>query len=102
MRGSEWAPLYLLVVLAIAAILLVTFVKPMFRQAAVTADENTKQAKDAAKSLIFALFWPASAAMKRKHKAAADGTKKANEDSSQQQSRLLFLQDPRQQLAGGR
>ncbi len=61
MRGTEWAPLYLLVVLAIAAILLVTFVKPLFRQAAVTADDNTKAAKDAAKSAMPLLaFLPAS------------------------------------------
>lgn len=59
MRGSEWAPLYMLLVLAIAGILLVTFVKPLFRQAAVTADQNTQQAKDAAKSLLpFVAFWP--------------------------------------------
>lgn len=60
MRGSEWAPLYLLVVLAIAAILLVTFVKPMFRQAAVVADQASKETKAAAKSLIPLLLWPAS------------------------------------------
>ncbi|MBI5226296.1 hypothetical protein HY994_03590 [Candidatus Micrarchaeota archaeon] len=59
MRGTEWAPLYLLVVLAIAAILLVTFVKPLFRQAAVSAEDASKAAKDAAKSAMpFLAFIP--------------------------------------------
>ena len=67
MRGTEWAPLYLLVVLAIAAILLVTFVKPRFRQAAVTADDNSKAAKAAAQSALpFLAFW--GVGQKRKNK----------------------------------
>lgn len=66
MRGSEWAPLYLLVVLAIAAILLVTFVKPMFRTAAVAAETNAQAAKDAAKSLVPLLLWPASLLQRKK------------------------------------
>ncbi|MBI2444984.1 hypothetical protein HYV43_01195 [Candidatus Micrarchaeota archaeon] len=73
MRGSEWAPLYLLVVLAIAAILLVTFVKPMFRQAAVTAETNAQAAKDAAKSLLPLLLWPASQGwLKKKNPAVLE------------------------------
>ncbi len=78
MRGSEWAPLYLLVVLAIAAILLVTFVKPMFRQAAVSAEETSQQAKDAAKSFAL-LLWPAGLGMGKKNKAKTAGTKTAYE-----------------------
>ncbi len=66
MRGSEWAPLYLLVVLAIAAILLVTFVKPMFRTAAVAAEQNADAAKAAAKSFLPLLLWPASLLKRKK------------------------------------
>ncbi len=66
MRGSEWAPLYLLVVLAIAAILLVTFVKPMFRQASVEAEKNSQEARDAAKSLAPVLLWPAGLGIGRR------------------------------------
>jgi len=66
MRGSEWAPLYLLVVLAIAAILLVTFVKPMFRNAAVAAEQNAQAAKDAAKSVLPFLLAPAGLIKLRK------------------------------------
>lgn len=68
MRGSEWAPLYLLIVLAIAAILLVTFVKPMFRTAAVSAEQGAQAAKDAAKSLMPILLWP-EGLLQRKRKA---------------------------------
>lgn len=33
-RGMEWTPIYLLVILAIAAILLFAIIKPMFQSAA--------------------------------------------------------------------
>lgn len=59
MRGSEWAPMYLLVVLAIAAVLLVTFVKPLFKQAATTAELAEQEARTASRSLVFLLFFPA-------------------------------------------
>ncbi|HLD75745.1 MAG TPA: hypothetical protein VI874_01890 [Candidatus Norongarragalinales archaeon] len=51
-KGStEWTPLYLLIVLAIAAVLLITFVKPMLRQAAVSSDLSTKEVQSVLNSL---------------------------------------------------
>jgi len=37
MRGQNWTPIYMLIIIAIAAILIFTIIKPMFQQAAVTA-----------------------------------------------------------------
>jgi hypothetical protein len=34
MKGFEWTPIYLVVILAIAAILMFAIIKPMFQQAA--------------------------------------------------------------------
>jgi Tfp pilus assembly protein FimT len=39
-RGMEWTPIYLLVIIAIAAILLFAIAKPMFQQAAQYAQAN--------------------------------------------------------------
>ncbi len=56
MRGSsEWGPIYMLVVLAIAAVLLVTFIKPLFSSASSTASSVAGQAKDAAQSALWLL-----------------------------------------------
>ncbi len=34
MRGMEWTPIYMLIIMAIAAILIFAIAKPMFQQAA--------------------------------------------------------------------
>ncbi|MDP2717716.1 MAG: hypothetical protein Q8P02_03155 [Candidatus Micrarchaeota archaeon] len=58
MRGSsEWGPIYMLVVLAIAAVLLVTFVKPLFSSASSTAQSVSGAAKDAAQSAFWLLVF---------------------------------------------
>ena len=54
-RGSEWAPLYLVIVMAIAAVLIITLVKPMFRTASATAAENLQGAEVISKGAIFSL-----------------------------------------------
>jgi len=40
-RGMEWTPIYLLVIIAIAAILIFAIAKPMFQQAAQYAQAAT-------------------------------------------------------------
>jgi Tfp pilus assembly protein FimT len=40
-RGMEWTPIYMLVILAIAAILLFAIAKPMFQQASEYAQSAT-------------------------------------------------------------
>lgn len=53
-RGnSEWSSIYLLVVVAIAAVLLVTFVKPLFK----SAQEQTEDVVDAAKTVAGAALF---------------------------------------------
>ncbi len=49
-RGQGWTPIYLLIVMIIAAVLIITLVKPMFRQASMSASENVNQAGDIAKT----------------------------------------------------
>lgn len=39
-RGMEWTPIYLVIILAIAAILILTIIKPMFQEAAEYAQAN--------------------------------------------------------------
>lgn len=51
--------MYLLVVLAIAAVLLITFVKPLFKQAATTAELAKEEAQAASRSLFLFLVFPA-------------------------------------------
>lgn len=41
----DWTPIYLLLVIAIAAVLLITFVKPMFSGASSAASKNFGQVK---------------------------------------------------------
>ena len=57
-RGQGWTPIYLLIVMIIAAVLIVTLVKPMFRQASMSAEENIGEAENVAKtaSLLFKLL----------------------------------------------
>ncbi|PIO02341.1 hypothetical protein COX85_01185 [Candidatus Micrarchaeota archaeon CG_4_10_14_0_2_um_filter_55_9] len=53
--ASDWGSIYLLVVVAIAAVLLVTFVKPLFKSAGETAQENLDTARDVAGAALFLL-----------------------------------------------
>ena len=39
-RGMEWTPIYLVIIVAIAAIILFAIVKPMFQQAAQYAQSS--------------------------------------------------------------
>ncbi len=53
-RGStEWTPIYLVIVAAIALILIITFVKPLLQQSAGAAESNTQAAIDVAKAGLF-------------------------------------------------
>lgn len=45
-RGMEWTPIYLLIILAIAAVLILAIIKPMFQNAA-------QYAQNVLPSLIF-------------------------------------------------
>ncbi len=59
-RGaSEWTPIYLLLVMIIAAILVVTLIKPLFRQAALQSSETLQEAQTIAgtASLFVKLFF---------------------------------------------
>jgi competence protein ComGC len=49
-KGQGWTPIYLLIVLIIAAVLIITLIKPLFRQAAISAEENVGEAGSVAKS----------------------------------------------------
>ncbi|MFH1056722.1 MAG: hypothetical protein V1717_02930 [Candidatus Micrarchaeota archaeon] len=48
-QSSSWTPLYMIIVIIIAVILLITFVKPLFNQASGTAGENVKTATETLK-----------------------------------------------------
>jgi len=52
-RGAEWTPLYLLIVTVIAAVLLVTVLKPILRRAAAQASETTAEAQEFAQAALF-------------------------------------------------
>ena len=55
-RGStEWTPIYMLIVLIIAAILIFTLAKPLIRQAGNVAGSNLQEARTIAKSALFLL-----------------------------------------------
>lgn len=49
-RGSDWSPLYMLIVVIIAAILIITLIKPIFQQSALTASQNIDAGKQAART----------------------------------------------------
>ncbi|MFH1199690.1 MAG: hypothetical protein V1708_01340 [Candidatus Micrarchaeota archaeon] len=56
LRGStEWTPIYMLIVLVIAAILIFTLAKPMMRSAGTVASQNLGSAGTVAKSALFSL-----------------------------------------------
>ena len=55
-RGStEWTPIYLIIVLAIAVVLLLTFVKPLMNQASTTAGSNVGEARAFGSTAVNAL-----------------------------------------------
>jgi len=53
--ATEWTPIYLVIVAAIALILLVTFIKPLLRQSGEAATEETEAAKQVASAALFLL-----------------------------------------------
>ncbi|MFH0835603.1 MAG: hypothetical protein V1834_00380 [Candidatus Micrarchaeota archaeon] len=50
---TNWTPIYLVLVIAIALILIVTFIKPLFKSAGESSAENLAEARKAA---IYGLF----------------------------------------------
>ena len=52
---TNWTPIYLILVLAIALILIVTFVKPLFKSAGESSAENLAETKTAVKGGLFAV-----------------------------------------------
>lgn len=55
-RGqTSWTPLYMLIVIIIAAVLVMTLVKPAFRLASQQAATQEQQATDIARGAIFGL-----------------------------------------------
>ncbi len=55
-KGStEWTPIYLIIVLAIAVVLLLTFVKPLMNQASTTAGSNVGEARAFGSTAVNAL-----------------------------------------------
>ncbi len=57
-RGTEWTPIYMLVVIVIAAIVIISLVKPAFILASQRADEANDQTLNAARNALFILAWP--------------------------------------------
>ncbi|MBS3070056.1 hypothetical protein J4220_00940 [Candidatus Micrarchaeota archaeon] len=53
-RAQNWTPIYMLIVIIIAVILLVTFVKPLFNQASETASQTSVTTRDALNSIAIA------------------------------------------------
>ncbi len=53
-KGQNWTPIYMLIVIIIAVILLVTFVKPLFNQASETASQTTGSARQVLNSIAMA------------------------------------------------
>lgn len=51
--AAEWTPIYMLVVMIIAAILIVTLIKPMFRRAAASTSGATQEIQDIGKAALF-------------------------------------------------
>lgn len=55
LKAQGWTPIYMIIVLIIAAILLLTFVKPLFQQANAASGQNAQVAAQALKSIAIAL-----------------------------------------------
>ena len=57
LKGStEWTPIYMLIVFVIAAILVITLVKPLMRNAGSVASENLQQARTLAQNAWWLWF----------------------------------------------
>ncbi len=52
-RGSDWSPIYMLLVVVIAAILIITLIKPVFQNASSSAASNLITAQKVAASGLF-------------------------------------------------
>lgn len=52
-RGSDWSPVYMLLVVVIAAILIITLIKPIFANTAGSAGSNLDAAKKVAAGGLF-------------------------------------------------
>lgn len=57
-RGSEWAPIYMLIVMVIAAIIVIKLVKPAFQQASASASGTLEEAKYAARAAALVFMLP--------------------------------------------
>ncbi|MFH1107242.1 MAG: hypothetical protein V1787_05080 [Candidatus Micrarchaeota archaeon] len=56
LKGStEWTPIYMLVVLVIAAILIITLIKPIIRAGGDAASQNLEDSRTLAQSALFLL-----------------------------------------------
>ncbi|MFA4946590.1 MAG: hypothetical protein WC607_03595 [Candidatus Micrarchaeia archaeon] len=51
--GTDWTPIYLMIVAAIAIVLIITFVKPLLQQSAAVASDETQAAIDVAGAGLF-------------------------------------------------
>ena len=54
-RGQSWTPIYMIIVIIIAVILLLTFVKPLFNNAQGVSQNQLTSAQQALKSIAIAL-----------------------------------------------
>ena len=54
-RGSEWTPIYMLIVIIIAGVLIVTLIKPILQYAAAQASENIAESGTAVGGGLFLL-----------------------------------------------
>lgn len=53
MKRGDWTPIYMLIVVIIAAIVILAIVKPLFRGAAETAGQNLGAASGIARGALF-------------------------------------------------
>ncbi|HIH20746.1 TPA: hypothetical protein HA244_05760 [Candidatus Micrarchaeota archaeon] len=54
-KSQSWTPIYMIIVIIIAVILLLTFVKPLFNQAQGASQQGLDSAQQALKSIAIAL-----------------------------------------------
>lgn len=52
-RGADWSPVYMIIVVIIAAVLVFTLIKPIFQGASSTASGNLDAARKVAASGLF-------------------------------------------------
>lgn len=53
-KSQNWTPIYMIIVIIIAVILLVTFVKPLFNQAGGVASQTTETTRQTLNSIALA------------------------------------------------